>query len=287
MGRGVGMLGNVLLFGIFVYTFGASFLGKLNLVMLAAIVVALFLLPFIIGPLLIHKNYWSSLEPSLVPFDPEGPASQEDLRSHFADTAEEFRRFGFKPERYYRTKQAFSNADGSVLLFQNEETCETVRVVSAASRSGKNSASHLVFSSEFSDGTEVITSNRSTSRIYPPAKPPYYGRAFPQVRDVGYLLLVHRARVENLAAGRIPFDSVAGDPDGYIRRVDFEEPYAHFVACGYNYVDEMARVHRLTWKGAILAAWKSTSPVKQIRLFFEKMIAARQLSNLKAGRPVY
>ena len=47
-------------------------------------------------------------------------------------------------------------------------------------------------------------------------------------------------------------DPVGDDPDGYIRRVDFELPYARHVASGYTYVDEMARVQRMTWKGAIL-----------------------------------
>ena len=82
-------------------------------------------------------------------------------------------------------------------------------------------------------------------------------------------------------------DPVGDDPDGYIRRVDFEVPYAHHVASGYAYVDEMARVQRMTWKGAILSTWKLLPPIKQIRLAWERMMAARQLGNLKAGRPVF
>lgn len=248
-----------------------------------AIVLAVASLPFILCPVLIHRTQWTSLDPGLVPFNPDGPGSPEVLRSHFAATAAGLDRVGFTPARYYRTKLASANADAAVLLFWNEKTWETARVLTAASKDSLVATSFTVFCSEFSDGTEVVTSNRESARSFPSRKPPYHGRAFPQVHEIGQLLAVHRARVENLAAGRIAVDPVAGDPDGYIRRVDFEVPFAHHVACGYTYVDEMARVQRMTWKGAILSTWKLMPPIKQVRLAWERMAAARELRSLKAG----
>jgi hypothetical protein len=254
----------------------------------AALVAALALAPFVLGPILIHQTHRSSLDPGLTPFDPEGPESPEELRSQFAGTVEELGRLGSSPARYYRTKQMTNNADGSVLLFRNEKTRETARIVTAVGVSGAARIvnSLTVFGSEFADGTEVFTSNRTSPRIFPPRKPPYHGRAFPQIRDVGRLLVVHRARVESLAAGRIPVDPVGADPDAYLRRVDIDVPYAHHVATGYTYVDEMARAQRMTWKGAILTTWRLLPPLKQIRLAWERLMAARQLRNLAAGRPV-
>ncbi|MDR3620289.1 MAG: hypothetical protein P4L85_13140 [Paludisphaera borealis] len=253
-----------------------------------AIFAALSLFPFVLGPVLIHQTQRISLKPALFPFDPDGPESPEELQSHFDATAAELGRLEFSPERYYRTRRAATNADGSVLLFRNVKTWETARVLTAVgvSNTARIVTSFVVFGSEFADGTEVVTSNRASARIYPPRKPPYHGRAFPQVREVDRLLVVHRARVENLAAGRIAVDQVGVDPDGYIRRVDFEVPSAHHVACGYSYVDEMAGVQRMTWKGAILSTWKLLPPIKQIRLAWERLMAARQLSNLKGGLPV-
>lgn len=261
--------------------------GVASLWAIAAIMAAGILSPFILGPLLVHTTHWSSLDPGLVSFDPDGPASPEVLRSHFAKTSADLDHLGFVPERYYQTKQATPNAEGAVLLYRNHETWEIARVLTAASNNATISSSFTVFCSEFSDGTEVVTSNKANARIYPPRKPPFHGRAFPQVDEVSHLLVVHRARVENLAAGRIPVDPVGDDPDGYIRRVDFDVPYAHHVACGYAYVDEMARVQRMTWKGAILATWKLLPPIKQIGLAWERRMSARELGNLKAGRPVY
>ena len=285
MSRNIEKVWNYVLLGVVVYFgFGAlrSMAGPWGV---AGIIALILLAPFILGPVLIHRTQWISLDPGLSPFNPDGPGSPEVLRSHFTETAAELDRLGFTPKRYYQTKQATTNADGSVLLFQNEKTWETARVLTAVGSDSRIASSFVVFVSEFSDGTEIVTSNRASALIYPRRKPPYHGRAFPQVRESGRLLAVHRARVANLAAGRIPVDPVGDDPDGYIRRVDFEVPYAHHVACGYNYVDEMARVQRLTWKGAILATWKLLPPIKQIRLASERMIAARELGNLKSERP--
>ncbi len=289
MSRSGNNVWNAMLLAIVVYFGIGALRGRVSQRGAVAIVAAMAIAPFVLGPVLIHRTHWISLDQALIPFNPDGPGSPEELRSHFAETAEELGRLGFTPERYYQTKRASNNADGSVLLFRNGKTWETAKILTVVAVTGNSrmATSLAVFKSEFSDGTVVGTSNRATASIYPPRKPPIYGRAFPQVREVGRLLEVHRARVENLAAGRIPIDPVGADPDGYIRREDFEAPNAHHVACGYSYVDEMARVKRMTWKGAILGTWKLLPPVKQIRLGWERILAARQLGNLKSGRPVF
>ncbi len=255
---------------------------------IAAIVGALALLPFVAGPILIHRTLKLDLNPGLIPFDPEGPASPPELIAHFRQTADDLDRLGFSPQRYYQAKMRHAIVDGWVLLFRNAKTGETARIITSA---GENDFTRLgtslaVLVSEFSDGTVVATSNRTTVNIYPRSRPPYHGRPFPQVRDVEQLVTVHRARVANHAPGGIALDPARDDPDGYIRRVDFEEPYAHQVACGYHYNDEMEGLQRLTWKGAILGAWKLTPPFNYLILTRERLSAARQLSNLKAGRPV-
>ena len=255
---------------------------------LVAFLAILLFFPFVVGPILIHRTQEVSLTPNLVPFDPDGPGSPEELRYHFAATAEGLKRLGFSAERYYQAKQAASHAEGWVLLYRNKKTGETARVITSVGISDtiRIGTSFVVLTSEFTDATVVITSNRTSAIIYPSRKPPYYSRAFPQIREVDHLLVVHRARVENLASGRIAVDPVGDDPDGYIRRVDFEDPFAYHVACGYSYHDEMEGVQRMTWKGAILSTWKLLPPFKQIRLAWERLMAARQLGKLRAGRPI-
>lgn len=288
MTRVVEKVGNVLLLAVLGYLGFDLLRNAAGFWGVAAIGAALILVPFVLGPILIHQTQWISLKPGLVAFDPDGPESPEVLRSHITATDAELGRLGFVPERYYRTEKSSPNADGSVLLFRNVKTSETARVITAVgvSETARIATSFVVFSSEFADGTEVVTSNRASARIYPSRKPPYHGRAFPQVREIERLLAVHRARVENFAAGRIAVDPVGSDPDRYIRRVDFEVPFAHHVATGYAYDDETAGVQRMTWKGAILSTWKLLPPIKQIRLAWERLAADRQLANLKRALPV-
>lgn len=289
MGRIVNIAWNVLLWAFLGYVGIEMLRDMLNPWIAVAVIVALVLSPFVIGPIVIHRTFWISLDLGLVPFDPDGPDSPEELRSVFDEIADQLGRLGFTAVRYYRTTQATSNSDGSVLLFRNGTTGETARVLTSVSVSSgpRISSCFVVFASEFSDGTEVVTSNRDSPRVFPPREPPFHGRAFPQVRDIEYLLGVHRARVENYAAGKIALDPAKDDPDGYLRRVDIEVAFAHHVACGYTYVDEAAGVQRNTWKGAILSTWKLLPPIKQIRLTWERFMAERQLRNFKAGRPVY
>ena len=161
MNRGVEKTWNFVLAAIVVYFAIGVLRDVAGPAAIAAIVAAVVVAPFILGPFLIHMTQWSSLDPGLVPFDPDGPESPEALRSHFARTSAELDRLGFVPERYYRTKQATTNAEGAVLLFRNNKTWETARVLTGVSSNSRISSSFTVFSSEFSDGTEVVTSNRA------------------------------------------------------------------------------------------------------------------------------
>lgn len=288
MNRIINGVGNLIVLAVMAYFLTGFMLRMINPWHIVALIAVVALLPFLFGPILIRRTYRMSLNPSLVPFDPEGPGSPEELRSHFAATTNDLDRLGFEPVRYYQLKMTHSGADGWVLFHRNGKTGETSRVITSVGTSDvvRIGTSFVVFVSDFSDGTRVVTSNRDSAYVHPPRKPPYHGRAFPQVRDVGHLYVAHRARVESLAAGRIAIDPARDDPDGYLRSIDIDEPFAYHVACGYAYNDEMGGVQRATWKGAILSTWKLLPPIKQIRLGWERLMAARQLGNLRVGRPV-
>ena len=109
-----------------------------------------------------------------------------------------------------------------------------------------------------------------------------YAANFPEIRDAGTLLAVHRARVRWFEDGRIRVDPIGNDPDTSLQEKDHKRGLAHRVACGYNSVDEPAGVQRLTWKGAILTAWKLSPPIKQIRLAWERHVARRMLGQLRS-----
>ena len=172
--------------GYFVFSWLHSVGG---LWVILAVLVGLCLLPFVVGPVILHQTQKISLQTNLVPFDPEGPGSPELLRSHFATTRADLLRLGFTPERYYQAKNAHSHAEGWVLLFRNRITGETARILTsvgvAADASVSIGTSFLVLASEFTDGTVIVTSNRTSAWILPPRKPPYHGQAFPRVPEVG------------------------------------------------------------------------------------------------------
>ena len=247
-----------------------------------ALLAAAPLIPLVGLPILIHRTHRLALEPTFEPFDPEGPEAPEELREHFADTADQLEPLGFAPELTLRTRGSTPNADGFVSLYWNPSTREAARVLAVIGQSDaiRNVAAFVVFITEFADGTEVVSSNRSSPRTFPPRRPPYHGATFPQVRDAGHLLVLHRAFVDRFADGRVRVDPVTADPFGYILQKDFARPLAHHVACGYAYDDEPAGVQRLTWKGAALSTWKLLPPFKQVGLARERLRGARLIAAL-------
>ena len=287
MNRGVEKTWNFVLVAIVVYFAVGALRDAASPAAIAALVAAPLLFPFIFGPFLIHRTHWSSLDPGLIPFDPDGPASPEALRSHFAGTSAELERLGFVPERYYRTKQATTNAEGAVLLFRNDKTWETARVLTGVSTTPRSRPRSPSSARSFPTGPRssrrigrAPASSRRGSRRFTVGHSP---RSMTWITS--WLSIVPGSRTSR--RDESPWTRSATIRTATSDVFDFEVPYASHVASGYTYVDEMARVQRMTWKGAILSTWKFLPPIKQMRLAWERMMAARQLGNLKAGRPVF
>ena len=243
-----------------------------------------FLLLYLFGPIHIHRTQWSALEPDFKPFDPRGPESPPEVSEYYGEVERELAGLGFDPLRSYSTRNSSPNASGFVILFRNAGTSEVAKIIAAVAVSGpvRNVSALLVFSTEFADGTEVVTSNNRSPRIHPPRRSPFHGFVFPEVREAGRLLEIHHALVRRFEDGRIRIDPVSGDPDGYLSSREFHRPLANHVECGYYYRDEDAGVQRPTWKGAILMTWKLLWPAKPIRFALRCARARRLLRKLEA-----
>ena len=164
MNRGVEKTWNFVLVAIVVYFAVGALRDAASPGAIAAIVAALLLAPFILGPFLIHRTHWSSLDPGLVPFDPDGPGSPEALRSHFAGTSAGTRSSSAScPNATIGQSRRPRMRKGPCFSFGTTKTWETARVLTGVSSNSRISSSFTVFSSEFSDGTEVVTSNRAST----------------------------------------------------------------------------------------------------------------------------
>ena len=275
------MLLMLVLFGVALGVFSGSFPEGWFFPGLVAVAL---LAPFVGGPILIHQTQWQSLDPVFKPFDPRGPESPPEVSMAFDDIEADLDRLGFSPVRSYQTHNVSNNALGFVILFSDPETGEVAKIVAAVGKGGPIRIGNalLVFGTEFSDGTEVVTSNNRGPRVYPGRLPPFHAFHLPQLRDTPSLLAAHRVLARRFESGRTRVDPVGDDPDGYLRSREFLIPQAHFVEVGYNYRDEVNEVLRPTWKGAILMTWKLAFPVKQIRQSLRRIKARSLLRELEA-----
>ncbi len=234
---------------------------------LALLFVVVVLAPFVLGPIMVHRNQWSGLEPQYQVFDPEGRGSPPELAGHYAWTAKELGSLGFGPECSVRNSKSSPNASGFVSLFRDRRHREVAKILTAVAVQGpiRNATSFVVFVTEFADGTEVMTSNNPSSKVFPSRRPPFHGFTFPRVPEIDRLLALHRALVRRYEDGLIRVDPVGDDPHEYLRQRDHVLPLTRCVAHGYYYIDKLAGLYRPTWKGAILMSWKLTPPIKQVR----------------------
>ncbi len=244
------------------------------------------LIPFVVGPIQLHRTQFMALRPEYEPFDPAGPAAAPEVRAYFHRASAELARLGFVADEAYQLQNGTKEGTGFVLSFQNQQTAERAKILTVIALKGdrRQVSSSALFTTEFTDGTEIVTGNRSSARVFPHLPPPYHATVFPQIQQTGQLLSVHRAMVNRYDAGRIRVNPLLHDPAGLIRTRDYDRTLHHVVACGYYHVDEPAGVQRLTWKGAILMAWKLTPPIKQILLGRERSEAARRLRRLGRER---
>jgi hypothetical protein len=239
---------------------------------------------YLVAPIQIHRTQWSALEPELTPIDSGDPGVGPEVAEYRANALGELSLLGFQVLRSYAVKNSNPNSFASSTLFRNEATSEVAKILVVVARSGpvRTVTGLIAFSTEFSDGTEVVTTNSPAISAFPPSRPPYHGFAFPEIRDPRRLLEIHRALVRRFEAGRVRIDPVSADPDEYYRSREFRRPLARHVDLGYYDRDELAGVQRPTWKGAYLMSWRLLWPVKPIRAALRRSRARRLLRELES-----
>jgi hypothetical protein len=242
------------------------------------------ILMYLVAPIQIHQTQWSALEPELTPLDPGGPGLAPEVAEYQANVLAELSLLGFQVLRSYAVKNLNPNSSASSTLFWNGATSEVAKILVVVATAGpvRTVTGLIAFSTEFADGTEVVTSNSPVISPFPSKRPPYHGFAFPDIRDARRLLEIHRALVRRFQAGRIRIDPVSADPDEYYRSRDFRLPMARHVDLGYYYRDELAGVQRPTLKGAYLMSWRLLWPVKPIRAALRRSKAQRLLRELES-----
>lgn len=252
------------------------------ILILVALVITFFTLPYTLGPILTYFTEKISGHPQLEEFT----LSEEDIpkvvKRYLFPTIQHLEEVGFKQLGAYYLRGYVTNVRHFVVLMGNK-TVHDVAVLAVTFvhklEGSRLSDRHVEFSARLDDGTEVDTSN--TELVYPFYLPKGYRyTSLPWIKNVRQLHKIHRALIQHYYPGRsCTWGLDNRDPGDYLEEVLATDPARH-IKTGYMYQDSSGDF-RPTIKGAILTTYKRLWPIKPMLRSYRRRSAERLLRELK------
>jgi len=238
----------------------------------------------ITAPILLKVTQWCAAERQFEPLDLNTEGTPQAFRTWSRSIIPGMEALGFEVRDHFRLSQAVPNATAFTTLFENRSSRLTAQHFTVIAKSGilRRSETVLTFTTEFTDGTKLYTSNSRALGLLPRIGIREGSMSFPEIDDPRRLYAIHDASLAHFAGDGIRVDQVIEDPAEFLR-TNYHKDVAKFAESGYYYLVEKRQVYRPTWKGSTLMAWKSLWPVKPVRELLWRRRAARLLRELGLG----
>jgi hypothetical protein len=213
----------------------------------------------ILGPVLLRAQFRfeARLNPQLVPVESLPP----DVQQFMAPRVQSITGLGFEPVGYVNLGTMATGTESFMALFSNPRTLEWADV--SVVKSATKMAGYIEFITRCSNDAQVDTNTNSIAPVLFPL-PTYHVFRFPQIKDAFTLYRAHRMLVQENIGGSKPELPPRGQELAELKR-RLERYGPRQQECGYMYLDDSGEYFRLTWKGAILGAWRSVWPVSLLR----------------------
>jgi hypothetical protein len=228
----------------------------------------------LLGPLLLRAQFRfkAKLNPQLVPVESLPP----DVQEFMAPRVQSIAALGFEPVGYVNVGSMTANTGSFMALFSNSRTLEWADV--SVVKSAKKMAGYIEFITRCSNDAQVDTNTNSNAPVLFPW-PSYHVFRFPQVQDAFTLYRAHRMLVQENTGGCKPELPPRGQELAELkRRLERYDPRQQ--ERGYMALDAAGEYFRLTWKGAILGAWRSIWPVSVVRRWWMRSRSEVQLRSM-------
>ena len=214
---------------------------------------------FLLGPIVLRATFRfkAKLEPQLVPRESLPP----DVQQFIAPRVAAITGLGFEPVGYINLGTMAGSTQSFMALFSNSKTLEWADV--SVVKSTKQMKGYSEFITRCSDDAQVDTNTNATAPVLFPG-PSYRIFRFPQIKDAFTLYRVHRMLVQQNTGGSRPELPPKGQELAELKR-RLERYGVRQQERGYMYLDPACEYFRLTWKGAILGAWRSIWPISLLR----------------------
>jgi hypothetical protein len=153
----------------------------------------------------------------------------------------------------------------TILVNTNARQTARLFTVMVLNRQVPRIESSLMFRTDFTDGSRMITANNKTAAVMPsPLRNRKGSMALPDIRVVAVLYQIHEEAISRYASDGLRTLPQMADLAAYLRSSTNEE-YESWLEHGYYFLDEPECAYRPTWKGAVLMGLRLSSPVKWIR----------------------
>ena len=213
----------------------------------------------LLGPILVRAQvkFKAKLNPQLVPVQSLPP----DVQQFMAPRTQSIAGLGFELVGYVNVGSMATGTESFMALFSNPRTMEWADV--SVVKSATKMAGYIEFITRCSNDAQVDTNTNSIAPVLFPW-PSYHVFRFPQVKDAFTLYRAHRMLVQQNTGGGKPELPARGQEIAELKR-RLERFGPRQQERGYMFLDGGGEYFRLTWKGAILGAWRSIWPVSLLR----------------------
>ena len=214
---------------------------------------------FLLGPIALRATFRfkAKLDPQLVSLESLPP----DVRQFMAPRVSAITGLGFEPVGYINLGSMANGTQSFMALLSNSRTLEWADV--SVVKSTKQMKGYSEFITRCSDDSQVDTNTNATAPVLFPW-PSYHIFRFPQINDAFTLYRVHRMLVQQNTGGSRQELPNKGQELAELKR-RLERYGVRQQERGYMYLDSAGECFRLTWKGAILGAWRSIWPISLLR----------------------
>jgi hypothetical protein len=249
-------------------------------IVLALVLLLDFLPPYFLVPIHLHRNHRVDAQPEFMQVNPTRDIIPEEAWLRIREGVAHLEPCGFQVVGHFQESGNSSPAMGYVTLLKNTNLITVARLVTVFGKilKGRPGQSSLVFITELTDERSLITNN-SANIITTPRRRDRIRLWLPEVQDLQELYDFHQRLVERFGKQAKPYD-VNGDFTEHLKR-DSQDQRARWVKSGYYCLDSAAGVYRLTWKGAVLIAWKRLWPLKSLRRAWRKHQTNKLLRKLE------
>jgi hypothetical protein len=250
--------------------------GGPPLILLIAVAVGY---PWIVPACRLKRIHWTTADPKYEPFDLQSEETPRPVKESFAAISPQLEALAFTNRGHFRIVNSVPNGGVHVTLFENRRSRQYAKLFSAFLTAGgvrTVKETSLGFFTDFDDGLTLVTANNKTRPLTPRIRIHEGSLAVPWIGNPRQLYEIHNACITHFGNSASRVGVPIEDPMQFLRKSHLKET-AKFAESGYYYLDEDARVYRLTWRGAILGTWKLLWPIKQIRAVLASRRSARVL----------